>query len=329
MGKYQLVEWSGEEFDCSEDDSIRQVTTLVEEFLNVVILVLGERHTPGVGQVSQLESIRKEVVQLLCVENICHSKLLTSVISYDAANRENNLEKVVQTVAVFKKPAAGAGRATYELKPEFFDEYNVFYYHYNKEEQSKSEQNMRKRRKDAGHPECNPPPVAPPFAKGFAKILGLIESDVFLHCVSLVLRRADDLKARCFSENQVHCALHLIGHCLNEEERAREGSSEQVRFTERAEEPQFQMLQLLERLRGSQRIESHKELLEWVLRKYRRLAGKSEEAAGGSASSAEASEKRVDEAAESERKAKQELAAARRKAMMEKMKKAQSKVIQL
>ena len=63
MGKYQLVEWSGEEFDCSEDDSIRQVTTLVEEFLNVVILVLGERHTPGVGQVSQLESIRKEVVQ--------------------------------------------------------------------------------------------------------------------------------------------------------------------------------------------------------------------------------------------------------------------------
>ena len=130
----------------------------------------------------------------------------------------------------------------------------------------------------------------------------------------------------------MHCALHLIGHCLNEEERAREGATDeaiQVRFTERAEEPQFQMLQLLERLRGSQRIESHKELLEWVLRKYRRLAGKSEEAAGGSASSAEASEKRVDEAAESERKAKQELAAARRAAMMEKMKKAQSKVIKL
>ena len=33
---------------------------MVEEFLNVVILVLGERHTPGVGQVSQLESIRKD-----------------------------------------------------------------------------------------------------------------------------------------------------------------------------------------------------------------------------------------------------------------------------
>ena len=38
----------------------------------------------------------------------------------------------MQTVAVFRKPAAGAGRATYELKPEFYDEYDVFYYHYNK-----------------------------------------------------------------------------------------------------------------------------------------------------------------------------------------------------
>ena len=41
----------------------------------------------------------------------------------------------------------------------------------NQEEQSKSEQNMRKRRKDAGHPECNPPPVAPHFAKGFSKVV--------------------------------------------------------------------------------------------------------------------------------------------------------------
>ena len=84
----------------------------------------------------------------------------------------------------------------------------------------------------------------------------------------------------------MHCALHLIGHCLNEEERARGAMGEaqsEVRFTERAES-KFEMLQLLEKLTGSQRIESHKELLEWVLKKYRRLAGKSEESGAGSAS---------------------------------------------
>ena len=46
-------------------------------------------------------------------------------------------------------------------------------------------------------------------------------------------------------------------------------------------------------------------------------------------SRAEASDRGNDDAAESERKAKQELAAARRAAMMEKMKKAQSKVVSL
>merc|ERR1719367_2002892 len=89
----------------------------------------------------------------------------------------------------------------------------------------------------------------------------------------------------------------------------------EVRFTKKAD--RFEILQLLEKLAGSQRIESHKELLEWVLKKYRRLAGKPEEAGNDEAS--------ADAAAEAERKAKQELAKARRAAMMEKMKKAQSK----
>ena len=43
LGKYQLIEWSGDDFDCSEDDSIRQerlhaccnsLTPLVEELIN-------------------------------------------------------------------------------------------------------------------------------------------------------------------------------------------------------------------------------------------------------------------------------------------------------
>ena len=58
----------------------------------------------------------------------------------------------------------------------------------------------------------------------------------------------------------------------------------ELRFTERAES-KFEMLQLLEKLNGSQRIESHKELLEWVLKKYRRLSGKSEEATAGASAS--------------------------------------------
>ena len=32
LQKFQLVQWAERGFDCSEDDSVRQYTTLVEEF---------------------------------------------------------------------------------------------------------------------------------------------------------------------------------------------------------------------------------------------------------------------------------------------------------
>ena len=46
-----------------------------------------------------------------------------------------------------------------------------------------------------------------------------MESDVFIMIIKLILDRADNLRSRCFSEAQVHKALHLIGICLLEEDR--------------------------------------------------------------------------------------------------------------
>lgn len=48
--KFQLVRWAAWDFVCS-DDSIRQMTSLVEEFLGTLSVIIGERYTPGVGQV--------------------------------------------------------------------------------------------------------------------------------------------------------------------------------------------------------------------------------------------------------------------------------------
>ena len=46
-----------------------------------------------------------------------------------------------------------------------------------------------------------------------------MESEVFIMIIKLILDRADNLRSRCFSEAQVHKALHLIGICLLEEDR--------------------------------------------------------------------------------------------------------------
>ena len=47
LNKFSLVQWSNKEFDCAEDDSIRQTTTIVEEFFSLLIMIVGERWVSG------------------------------------------------------------------------------------------------------------------------------------------------------------------------------------------------------------------------------------------------------------------------------------------
>jgi hypothetical protein len=94
-----------------------------------------------------------------------------------------------------------------------------------------------------------------------------MECDVFLFIIGLILDRADNLRSRCFSENQVHQILHLIGICLLEEERA--ADQDNFCFTKGAQDTQ-KMYEKLQKLVGSQRIESHKDLLNWTLATWQR-----------------------------------------------------------
>ena len=53
LNKFNLVAWANKSFDLSEDDSLRQTTTLVEEFLGNIIAIMSERFSPGVGDVRE------------------------------------------------------------------------------------------------------------------------------------------------------------------------------------------------------------------------------------------------------------------------------------
>ena len=323
VAKYQLVNWTSTDFDCREDDSVRQINILAEEFLNTLIYIIGERFIPGVGQVTVEDCVRREIIQLLCIEPMTHSSLNKS-LAEDTVHRETGLEKVVETVASFKKPVAGSSaQGRFELKPEFYQEYNVFYYRYSREHQSRSEESQRQRKKANNEPECNPPPCPPKFASQFQPMLKIMSSEVFLHILSLILERADNLRSRCFSEDQVHKALHIIGICLLEEERdhaiAQELVSDDylVNFTLNSQK--FELYEKMKRLVGSQRIESHKELLNWTINTWQRVSGmvtKMEVVE-------EIKNEVIEEVIEDKETLKKRLAAERRKKVMDQMKNAQ------
>ncbi|XP_039295359.1 E3 ubiquitin-protein ligase UBR2 [Nilaparvata lugens] len=270
LNKFNLTNWANPQFEVNamknpEEDSIRQTISLVEEFLRLLVTIIGERYNPGVGKVQPDDCIKKEIIQQLCIKPLPHSELNKTLP--DDVNHETGLERVINQVAEFKKPTVASGKGVYELKPEFYDQYNVFFYHYTREELSKSEEEQRKRRKAAGELECCPPPALPPLSDSFSVMANLLQSDVMLHIMNLVLTRSVNLRARSFSETQLHKVLHLIGYALQEEER---NSCQFLTFTLRAEK--WELEPLIEELCTSPRVEAHKDLLQWTLAKFRKVA---------------------------------------------------------
>lgn len=272
LNKFNLLNWAHPDFEVNalknpEEDSMRQTINLVEEFLGLLITIIGERYVPGVGQVTADDRFKKEIIQQLCIQPQPHSELIKQLVD-DVQHLEPGMERVICDVADFKKPAQmSASKGVYELKPHLYSEYNVFFYHYTKEELSKSEEAQRKRRKALGELECCPPPKLPRLTETFSLVANLLQCDVMLHIMQTVLERALNFIARSFSEPQVHKVLHLIGYALQEQE---SGHYPFLAFPERA--AKWKIYKLLEDLSSCSRIEAHKDLVTWILAKYREVA---------------------------------------------------------
>lgn len=281
LNKYGLLGWASNTYDSTQDEANAQLTVAIaEEFLGLVLTLVSERSLPGVGAVTEAERLQREVVQLLCVEPLPHSQLVKLLPRGGSPAREAQVEQVLQRVAHFRRDqrasatdASGASTSRYELRPEFYNEFNPFFYHYTREEQSKAEEAQLRRRKQAGLEPCCPPPVPPEFARPFAMVVNLLQCDVMLRVLNLVLERSTSPSTSAFSETQLEKALHLIGIALHEEQRLRDKGVPMAdsffAFTTRA--CQAGLAVALEKCAASPRAPSQKPLLDHTLRHFRRV----------------------------------------------------------
>lgn len=262
MSKFNMLSWAADNFEAQvlDEDGIRQTINMLDEMLELLIVVMGERHMPGVGRVNEKQRLRKELVQQLCIKPHSHSELSKSLTE----QQQSDAEEIIAVVAEFNKPTCRSDKkGVYVLRREFYDEYNMFYYHYTKEEKSRSEETHRARRKEAKLLDCCPPPKLPVLCGNFESLVCVLNCDVMLLVMETVLRRSLDLKARHFAESHLQKVLHLIGYALHEEE---SGAYPYFKFVEQAAVRSF--VPLLEELSNSARVEVHRDLLLWTIRKF-------------------------------------------------------------
>ncbi|KAL5008356.1 hypothetical protein ScPMuIL_013937 [Solemya velum] len=275
LHRYGLTAWIREEYDTpgGQEDSLRQTVMLAEEFLNLMIIIIGERFTDGIGTIEENEQVKREIIHQLCISNMSHSELAKALP--EDANNETGLESVVHDVAVFKKPNATPGSAAakgkYELKEECYAQYNPYFFHYSRSEQSESVENqMKRKRQEGGSDLALPPPVPPDLRPQFISIRNLLHSDIMMHIFHLILNRTGATRSRSWSEAQLERVFHLIGLALHEQLRALKENDVSFHFLTKATVENNSILSKLEKLVWHPNVshDSVKNLLTWLLKMF-------------------------------------------------------------
>lgn len=213
----------------NDEEIMAQTMSLGEEFLQLLLTIVGERYKVGVGQVEEEDEIKNEVIQLLCINNLTRSELTQSLFVKD-----NELDFVKSVATLKRSTEVSTGR--YELKEEYYSRFNPFFYHYSRRQQSNALDAQLKRKKNLKESLiCCPPPRPVSLTKQFGNLKELLRCDITLTLIQKILTRAlgfPDNYRECStkasiwfttSDLQLDQSLHLIGIGLYEQERDLDG----------------------------------------------------------------------------------------------------------
>uniref|UniRef100_A0A673BGY1 E3 ubiquitin-protein ligase n=1 Tax=Sphaeramia orbicularis TaxID=375764 RepID=A0A673BGY1_9TELE len=308
-------------------DVVQQNNTLIEEMLHLIIMVVGERFVSGVGQVEPFDEVRREIIHQLSIRPMAHSELVKALP--ENGNKETGLERVIDTVASFRKPGV-TGRGLYELRPEWNKHFNLYFHHYSRADQSKVQ--IHKKHTERYRDPC-PPPPPPPLCPLFGSLVNLLQCDVLLAVEGAVLQWAVEPSGGGWTESMLQRVLHLVGMALLEEQQQLENSSTEddisfnyiCKITRPGEAPSTSgsVLALLESLQNAPHLEVHKDMITWILKMVSNIKTMRERTSSNSSVTVSPGpggpEEVVRDKDKAERKRKAEMARLRREKIMAQM----------
>uniref|UniRef100_A0A8C8BDV7 E3 ubiquitin-protein ligase n=1 Tax=Otus sunia TaxID=257818 RepID=A0A8C8BDV7_9STRI len=239
-------------------------TNKVFYVLLLYFIFTGERFSPGIGQVNATDEIKREIIHQLSIRPMAHSELVKALPEDE--NRETGMESVIEEVACFKKPGL-TGRGLYELKPECARNFNLYFYHFSRAEQSKAEEAQRKLKRQNREDTALPPPALPPFCPLFASLVNILQSDVMLCIMGTILQWAVEHNGYAWSESMLQRVCFLIYNYAYTKGRNMYFILV-IFFSGPGEAPNNSpsILAMLETLQNAPHLEVHKDMIRWILK---------------------------------------------------------------
>ncbi|XP_028395905.1 E3 ubiquitin-protein ligase UBR2-like [Dendronephthya gigantea] len=274
---FKLHPWSKHSYnvdDKLDESALNQNLSLAGDFLHLLIMILGERYDSTIGQVENEVELKREVIHRLCLGNLSRSELMRGLpLSESEYQRRGKIDDVIASVATFKKPGLSS-KGTYKVKKEFLSEFNPFFYHYDKNELSKAEDQMRKRCKEEGIPAVFIPPAPVEFLPQYSSIVDLLTCKKMIDMLTAILWRIKHGNPKAWTDRIFHQVLHLIGLALHEEQRQRcKGESFGFVIAATKQNNNFpkdcSLFECIETLQGNSIVELHSGLLSWTIQKFK------------------------------------------------------------
>lgn len=238
LNKFQLFTWSSSETTReplvnrkavsfqNDEEIIQHTMSLGEEFLQLVLTIVGERYRVGIGQIEPEDVLKNEIIQLLCM-----GPLTRSDISHKLSVFNDNKLDCIKSIANLKRTTESQ-TGKYELKEEFYERFNPYFYHYVRRDQSNALDAQLKRKRNLGETLiCCPPPKPVELTQQYSNLNQILKCDILLILIQKILTRAigaPDSTLECPSKApirftatdlQLDQCLHLIGMGLYEQER--------------------------------------------------------------------------------------------------------------
>jgi E3 ubiquitin-protein ligase UBR1 len=210
LSRWSLASWESakELFDES------QIMYMVEEFLHHLISFIMERtHLMGLSDTEcKKRYITKEIIQCLGMHNMAFSEMCKHIP--DTLTSDEMFEGILKTVANFKPPQQIRDVGMYELKPEYYHQFDTHYIHFNSAKIEEAETTIKtKIHKLHGKPIkeiVHEPPLQPLTSGPFIRIAQFTRTQSFARFCYDLLRLILNKETRSLYENNLGNLLHLF-----------------------------------------------------------------------------------------------------------------------
>ncbi|GMT29743.1 hypothetical protein PFISCL1PPCAC_21040, partial [Pristionchus fissidentatus] len=191
---------------------------------------------------------------------------ITQRLHHDPLMYRVSVNETVARVADFKRVTSNAA-GKFQLKDEYLERFDSFFYHYNRQSASAAEQFQKKYRtgKERRLRAC-PPPIPISFSPLFLPATRLLLAPPLIATLSICLSRVGR-RSRFASEGVLHRVLYLIGLALHEQSRRLVDFD----FISSSSGDDNALLKSMEELVGKPEAATHADLLWWTIQKYKEV----------------------------------------------------------